>query len=85
MIEQRQLGRTPALRKRGVTVERRDHRYRRRAVFRLEQVPHLPGRPEPQVDPAGALTRNYEYYDPVYLLPESGQHWWREQVAEGAA
>ena len=28
-----------------------------------------------------ALTRKYEYYDPIYLLPESGQRWWREQAA----
>jgi lysine 2,3-aminomutase len=28
-----------------------------------------------------AMTRKYEYYDPIYLLPESGQRWWREQVA----
>jgi len=27
------------------------------------------------------MTRKYEYYDPIYLLPESGQRWWREQVA----
>jgi lysine 2,3-aminomutase len=26
-----------------------------------------------------ALTRRYEYYDPVYTLPESGQAWWRSQ------
>jgi lysine 2,3-aminomutase len=26
-----------------------------------------------------ALTRRYEYYDPVYTLPESGQAWWRAQ------
>ncbi len=32
-----------------------------------------------------ALERKYEYYDPVYLLPESGQQWWREQAARGAA
>jgi len=30
------------------------------------------------------MTRRYEYYDPIYLLPESGQRWWREQVAKGA-
>ena len=29
---------------------------------------------------AGALARKYEYYDPVYLLPESGQRFWRGQV-----
>jgi lysine 2,3-aminomutase len=32
-----------------------------------------------------ALTRKYEYYDPIYLLPESGQRWWREQMEKGAA
>ena len=32
-----------------------------------------------------ALTRKYEYYDPIYLLPESGQRWWREQIEKGAA
>ncbi len=31
-------------------------------------------------DPA-ALSRRYEYYDPIYALPEAGQTWWREQVA----
>jgi lysine 2,3-aminomutase len=25
-----------------------------------------------------ALTRTYEYYDPIDTLPESGQAWWRE-------
>jgi lysine 2,3-aminomutase len=32
-------------------------------------------------DDPEALTREYEYYDPVYLLPESGQRFWREEVA----
>jgi lysine 2,3-aminomutase len=32
-------------------------------------------------DDPEAMTRKYEYYDPIYLLPESGQRWWREQVA----
>ncbi len=27
-----------------------------------------------------ALERRYEYYDPIYTLPESGQEWWREQA-----
>ena len=27
-----------------------------------------------------ALTRKYEYFDPIYTLPESGQQWWREQA-----
>jgi lysine 2,3-aminomutase len=25
-----------------------------------------------------ALTRTYEYYDPIHTLPEEGQRWWRE-------
>ncbi|MGE5719121.1 MAG: KamA family radical SAM protein [Nocardioidaceae bacterium] len=25
-----------------------------------------------------ALTRTYEYYDPIHTLPESGQAWWRD-------
>jgi lysine 2,3-aminomutase len=28
-----------------------------------------------------ALGRKYEYYDPIYTLPESGQQWWREHAA----
>jgi lysine 2,3-aminomutase len=34
-------------------------------------------------DAADALSRTYEYYDPIYLLPEAGQAWWRAQGAEG--
>jgi lysine 2,3-aminomutase len=30
-----------------------------------------------KVDP-DALTRRYEYYDPIHTLPEAGQQWWRE-------
>jgi lysine 2,3-aminomutase len=29
-----------------------------------------------------ALDREFEYYDPIYLLPESGQQWWRAKAAE---
>ncbi|HET7684083.1 MAG TPA: lysine 2,3-aminomutase [Marmoricola sp.] len=25
-----------------------------------------------------ALSRQYEYYDPIHILPEEGQRWWRE-------
>jgi lysine 2,3-aminomutase len=25
-----------------------------------------------------ALSRTYEYYDPIHTLPESGQRWWAE-------
>jgi lysine 2,3-aminomutase len=28
-----------------------------------------------------ALTRRYEYHDPIDTLPGSGQRWWRKQVA----
>ncbi len=28
-----------------------------------------------------ALTRQYEYFDPIYTLPEAGQRYWREQSA----
>jgi lysine 2,3-aminomutase len=27
---------------------------------------------------ADALSRYYEYYDPIHTLPEAGQAWWRE-------
>jgi lysine 2,3-aminomutase len=30
-----------------------------------------------EADDQEALTRRYEYYDPVYTLPESGQAYWR--------
>jgi len=28
-----------------------------------------------------ALTRTYDYYDPIHTLPESGQRWWAAQYA----
>ncbi len=31
-----------------------------------------------------ALSREFEYYDPIYLLPESGQQWWRAKFAADA-
>lgn len=34
-----------------------------------------------EMDDPAALSRLYEYYDPIYTLPESGQQWWREQGA----
>ena len=36
-------------------------------------------------DVTDALGRKYEYYDPISLLPASGQAWWREAGAAGAA
>ncbi|HEY5353495.1 MAG TPA: lysine 2,3-aminomutase [Streptosporangiaceae bacterium] len=32
-----------------------------------------------------ALNREYPYYDPIHLLPERGQQWWRDRVRDGAA
>ncbi len=32
-------------------------------------------------DDAEALTRRYPYYDPIDTLPESGQRWWRKELA----
>jgi lysine 2,3-aminomutase len=31
-----------------------------------------------------ALSREYPYYDPIYLLPEAGQRWWRSRAADAA-
>lgn len=36
-------------------------------------------------DDPEALNRKYEYYDPVFDLPESGQAYWREQAAKNVA
>lgn len=33
-------------------------------------------------DDQSALAKRYEYYDPIYTLPQSGQDWWRSQPAE---
>jgi len=33
-----------------------------------------------EADDPEALKRLYEYYDPVYTLPASGQEWWRRQT-----
>jgi lysine 2,3-aminomutase len=32
-----------------------------------------------------ALTRTYEYYDPIHTLPESGQAWWRQHASQNLA
>jgi lysine 2,3-aminomutase len=34
-----------------------------------------------ETNDAEALTRLYEYYDPVYTLSPAGQEWWRRQAA----
>jgi lysine 2,3-aminomutase len=36
-----------------------------------------------EVGDAEALTRRYEYYDPIPTLPESGQAWWRAEAVAG--
>ena len=38
-----------------------------------------------EADDPEALTRKYEYYDPIYTLPEAGKAWWREHAKEIAA
>ena len=48
---------------------------RRSAASRTGRRTTAPGsRP---TDPE-ALSRRYEYYDPIHTLPEAGQAWWRE-------
>jgi lysine 2,3-aminomutase len=34
-----------------------------------------------EADDPDALTRRYEYYDPIRTLPEAGRAWWRAQSA----
>ena len=36
-------------------------------------------------DDAEALTRTYEYYDPIHTLPEAGQEWWRQHAGDHLA
>ncbi len=36
-------------------------------------------------DDPDALDVRYEYFDPVYTLPESGQTWWREELLKDRA
>jgi lysine 2,3-aminomutase len=35
-----------------------------------------------EADDAEALSKQHAYYDPIDTLPESGQAWWRKQVAD---
>ncbi|MGH3331211.1 MAG: lysine 2,3-aminomutase, partial [Nocardioidaceae bacterium] len=32
-----------------------------------------------------ALSRTYEYYDPIHSLPAEGQAWWREHAGDSLA
>jgi lysine 2,3-aminomutase len=36
-------------------------------------------------DDRDALTRTYEYYDPIHTLPEAGQAWWRQHAGDTLA
>ena len=38
-----------------------------------------------EADSEDALTRRYEYYDPVYTLPPEGQAFWKKEVEKAAA
>jgi lysine 2,3-aminomutase len=38
-----------------------------------------------EADDENALTRRYEYYDPVYTLPPEGQAFWKKEVEKAAA
>ena len=35
-----------------------------------------------EADDELALSREYPYYDPIYMLPEAGQAWWRTQRSQ---
>jgi lysine 2,3-aminomutase len=36
-----------------------------------------------ETDDPEAMSRTYEYYDPIHSLPESGQQWWRDHAGPG--
>jgi lysine 2,3-aminomutase len=38
-----------------------------------------------EADDPAALDREYEYYDPIYTLPEAGQRWWRTLAAKAGS
>jgi lysine 2,3-aminomutase len=38
-----------------------------------------------ELDDPDALTRTYEYYDPIDMLPEDGQAWWAEHAGDSDA
>ena len=39
-------------------------------------------RPSVELDDPGALSRLYEYYDPISTLPAEGQAWWQRHAAD---
>jgi lysine 2,3-aminomutase len=38
-----------------------------------------------EAEDAEALSRTYEYYDPIHTLPEAGQDWWRQHAGDHLA
>jgi len=38
-----------------------------------------------EADDPEAMSRTYEYYDPIHTLPEAGQAWWREHAGDSLA
>ena len=38
-----------------------------------------------EADDPEAMTRTYEYYDPIHTLPGAGQAWWREHAGDSLA
>jgi lysine 2,3-aminomutase len=38
-----------------------------------------------EADDPAALTRTYEYFDPIHTLPEAGRAWWREHAGDSLA
>jgi lysine 2,3-aminomutase len=38
-----------------------------------------------EADDPEAMSRTYEYYDPIHTLPEAGRAWWREHAGDSLA
>jgi lysine 2,3-aminomutase len=38
-----------------------------------------------EADDPEAMSRTYEYCDPIHTLPEEGQSWWREHAGDSLA
>jgi lysine 2,3-aminomutase len=65
----------------------------KRWVHQLESYDHVRGisywtknyRTGIELDDPQALTRAYEYYDPIDTLPAAGQAWWTEHAGDDAA
>ena len=62
-----------AVRREALGEPARGVRRRARHLLLDEELPHRHREADPD-----ALTRRYEYYDPIHTLPEAGQAWWRQ-------